>query len=385
MSKGSHPTRTGRQQQATDELQEEMRRQASVPATAPAPAGLHSQDETFVESSNASGSESEQPLGATPLQPQWPEASGHPQHHQSPFERLPTSSSNRPFCCRRTSGGHGSVIGQLLQTDSNNNADRASKTKKEDTGTRRENINVTEWQEVKVEGNVMAEPTTRSVLAFVIYYFLRKHGIRWSQAGLLGSQLLRQANSEFEFDEYELPLRAPTPTGGGSSLSEQFRMAQRPENAANSARRIGYGMAVIERPHGHFNHLVFHVVRVMVEHYDGNFREQHPDIDMIHNTRVDQSRLRPMLRGLIRELIVDGVREGRIIGVLVLVGSLAVQCYEREMFVAIDDLIWEANDLFNELVEPWLIENGHWVQLLVCTVTVCTCTSVSLAHLYPTS
>ena len=242
-----------------------------------------------------------------------------------------------------------------------------------------------EWTSVSSSGGTenSQEPTIASVLAFGIYYFLRKSGYKWKPTLVTGSTLLAATESEVEFGEYALP---PCQSQQGvlkslvSSfarmlrsdsqpqviLSRQFHWSQRAESAANSPTppAIGDGLAIIERPHGHYRHLVFHVIRAMVEEYDMSFRDQHPDIDMVHNTRVDPHRLHAQLREMFVQLMDGGVREGRIIGMITFIGALAVQCYENQMFRVIDELLVEATLLFNELVEPWLLEHEYWV----CTV-----------------
>ena len=224
------------------------------------------------------------------------------------------------------------------------------------------------------------EPMIASVLAFGIYYFLRKSGYKWKPTLVAGSTLLAATDSEVEFGKYALP---PSQSQQGvlkslvSSfarmlrsdskpqviLGKQFHWSQRAESAANSSTppAIGDGLVVIERPHGHYKHVVFHVIRAMVEEYDMSFRSQHPDIDMVHNTRVEPHRLHAQLREMFVQLMDGGVREGRIIGMITFIGALAVQCYENEMFRVIDELLVEATSLFSELIEPWLLELEHWV------------------------
>lgn len=262
-------------------------------------------------------------------------------------------------------------------------------------------LNVSDWDRLfhwalvpaadGAEGRL--EPTFKGILAFAIYYRLRKEGIRWTRAIATGSSLLRQTDSEEDFGEYELlpqlpPTQAPA-TGVRSllnrisnvfrgdptapppeqTLSKQFHLLLRVENpnanaassTAATAPAIGSGIAVIERPHGRYNHLVFHVVRAMLEYYEQCFRRQHPQLDMVNDTRIEPHQLHDLLRNTMAQLMEGQVTFGRIVGMLVFAGAFAVQCYEREMFRTLDDLFDYTNEIFQELVGPWLQHNENWV------------------------
>ena len=244
------------------------------------------------------------------------------------------------------------------------------------------NNSIVEWISVPSGGTENnQEPTIASVLAFGFYYCLRKRGYKWRPSLVTGSTLLTMTDSEVEFGEYALPP-GQSPQGAIRSLvtsfaqmlrndqqvivGRQFHWAQRADSAANSPTppAIGDGLAVIERPHGHYNRLVFHVIRAMIEEYDMRFRTQHPDIDMVHDHRVDSHRLHEQLRVIFDLLMDGGISEGRIIGMITYIGSLAVQCYENESYRLIDELLVVATSLFTELVEHWLLEHQHWVHII---------------------
>ena len=219
-----------------------------------------------------------------------------------------------------------------------------------------------------------------SILAFGIFYALRKGGFKWNAESRTGSKLLAKIDSEVEFGEYELPFRQSRQTGPESDVSSgDFLNPSRPaspvpnraaqetasQTAVSSATpvEIGNGTVLLERPYGQFKFVVFYLLREKLEEYEKRFPGRYANIDVSYIVREGESVLFNMVNRLMDRN--DLEHEG-VVDLLLLVGAFAVQCVQqKEQLDLIDFILQKACNLYSEN-EKWELVDRRWVPFCIC-------------------
>ena len=238
---------------------------------------------------------------------------------------------------------------------------------------------IVEWIPASGGTEAHREPTMKSVLKFTIYYLLSKRDIRWNDDIQSGCNLFSKTDFNDDFALYELPVKykakpefsfaeyvgdaqwpPPRPYEGA-----QFQYYQQTQEFYEKYGQIK-NLVCIERPRGHYNFLVFHVVRF---HISKLLRKKihinkYSNEEMFNLLRKEATRNRFFAK--LRERILklgsahDVIREDFFVFILE-IGIYSVQCFGQQVYSLIEMLLQEVVNIFEECIEKNLRE-CYWVR-----------------------
>ncbi|XP_023933050.1 bcl-2-like protein 2 [Lingula anatina] len=99
-------------------------------------------------------------------------------------------------------------------------------------------------------------------------------------------------------------------------------------------------------------------MRLLGEEFEQRYRTVFQDLcGQLHLT---QTTAYPAFFQIADEIFQDGVKWGRIVGLIAFGGALSVYCVEKEMPGLVENIIeWETTYLDTQLA-PWIIQHGGW-------------------------
>lgn len=91
--------------------------------------------------------------------------------------------------------------------------------------------------------------------------------------------------------------------------------------------------------------------------------------DMVQQLLITPNMAYATFKAVAEELFIDGINWGRIVALFVFGGSIAIECYEKDMLHLVDSIFDWVSTYVQSNLEHWISSQGGWV-CIQCTLKI---------------